>query len=117
MSENEKPLFSSYGDLYLLLEVEPRILHEAIADCSKDQLEQIMEIVEDQFNDIRAGRSNLENVSQFLTVWAIAFQQWEGRVSEEHGEDYNFNLSFRDLVNPQQHDATVEEAKAKLFQQ
>ena len=72
---NKDKLFSDYGELYLLLETEPEVLHEAIGDCSGPQLNKILGLMEDQINDINmSGPSKIPLVQHHLTVWFIALR-------------------------------------------
>lgn len=97
--DNQEParLLTDYGELYLLLEVEPETLHEAISDCEPSQLEQIMKCMEDQLDQLQyTGPSKLPQAQQFLTVWFMALRVWDKKTSPD-GELHRTNLEFETL--------------------
>lgn len=90
-------LLSNYGEIYLLLEAEPSVLHEAIMDSSPEQLEKIMKCMEDQLTEFYYdGPSDIPTAHQFLTVWFIALRAWDKQTSPE-GEDEITELDFETL--------------------
>lgn len=83
-NNEQNRLLSNYGELYVLLECDPEILHEAIYDCEPEQLESIMNVMEDQLDSIpHPGPSRVETVQQFLAVWFIALRAWDKKTSPE----------------------------------
>lgn len=79
-------LFSEYGELVLLLDADPQVLHEAIKDCSPEQQRQIIQVIEDQLNDTYI-EGNKELFERHLYVWMYTIRQLDS-------EDEHFNLSF-----------------------
>jgi len=97
-------LLTNYGELYLLLEADPKVLHEAIFSCEPHQLEEIMEVMEDQLADYNYHTpSNLETAQQFLAVWFIALRAWDTKTTDE-GDDTVTELDFQTLKYDQHWD-------------
>jgi hypothetical protein len=100
MSDNDNEqnrLLSNYGELYVLLECDPKILHEAIYDCEPEQLEEIMGVMEDQLGEIpNAMPSRLDTIQQFLAVWFIALRAWDKKTSPEDKQQVT-DLDFETL--------------------
>jgi len=97
-------LLTNYGELYLLLEADPKVLHEAISDCSPDQLEKIMSVVEDNLTDYQYhSPSDIDTAQQFLSVWFMALRTWDRKTTPE-GEDEVTELDFQTLAHDQHWD-------------
>jgi len=97
-------LFTDYSELYLLLEADPKVLHEAISVCKPEQLEKIMSVIEDNLNDYNYNNpSDIETAQQFLSVWYIALRTWDKETSPE-GEYEVTKLDFRRLAHNQHWD-------------
>lgn len=90
-------LLSDYGELHLLLDADPKVLHEAIFSCNPDQLEKIMGVMENQLTDYQYHvPSDLATAQQFLSVWFMALRAWDNKTSPE-GEDEITELDFQTL--------------------
>ena len=90
-------LLSDYGELYLLLEADPKVLHEAIFSCEPEQLEKIMKVMENQLSDYQYHvPADLATAQQFLSVWFMALRAWDRKTSPE-GEDVKTDLDFQTL--------------------
>lgn len=77
-------LLTDYGELHLLLDSSPKVLHEAIMDCSPEQLEKIMSIMENNLTDYQYhGPSDLGIAQQLLSVWFIALRAWDRKTSPD----------------------------------
>jgi len=90
-------LLTDYGELHLLLDADPKVLHEAIFSCEPEQLEKIMKVMENQLTDYRYNApSDLDTAQQFLSVWFMALRAWDSKTS---GEDNNTvtELDFQTL--------------------
>lgn len=84
-NDNEQDgLLTDYGELYVLLECDPKILHEALYACNPAQLEKIMSVMEDQLSSItHPGPGRVDTIQQFLAVWFIALRAWDKKTSPE----------------------------------
>jgi hypothetical protein len=97
-------LLSEYAEVHLLLDADPRVLHEAIFSCEPEQLENIMEIIEDQLtNYMYHGPNDLPTAQQFLSVWFIALRAWDSKASCE-GDSKVTELNFQTLKYDQHFD-------------
>jgi len=86
--DGEHRLFSEYGELVLLLDADPQVLHEAIKDCNQHQLLKIIQVIEDQLNDTPI-EGNKELFMRHLYVWMYAIRQ-------KDDEDEHFMLDFEE---------------------
>jgi len=79
--DEENRLFSEYGELVLLLDADPQVLHEVMKDCNQQQLRKIIQVIEDQLNDTHI-EGNKELFMRHLYVWMYAIRQLDSE--EEH---------------------------------
>jgi hypothetical protein len=94
-------LLSGYGELYLILEADPKVLHEAIFSCEPEQLKEIMSIVERQLRDYEYHvPADLDTAQQYLSVWFLALRAWDSNTSHE-GENTVTDLDFQTLKRDQ----------------
>jgi len=90
-------LLSYYGELHLLLDADPKVLHESIFSCEPEQLEKIMRVMENQLTDYRYHTpADLDTAQQFLSVWFMALRAWDSKTSGE-GNSKVTELDFQTL--------------------
>ena len=98
-------LLTHYGELHLLLNAEPKVLHEAIFSCEPDQLQEIMVVMENQLTDYQYHNpSDIPTAQQFLTVWFMALRAWDRKTSPE-GTYQKTDLRFETLKYDQHWDS------------
>jgi|APHM01.1.fsa_nt_gi hypothetical protein len=90
-------LFTDYGELHLLLDADPQVLHETIFSCEPEQLEKIMGVMENQLADYQYhAPADLPTAQQFLSVWFMALRAWDYNTREDGSSELT-DLDFETL--------------------
>jgi len=97
--DEEDRLFSEYGELVLLLDADPQVLHEPIKDASPEQKKRIIGVLEDQINDTYL-EGNEKLVKRFMYLWMFTIRQLDEDVGVDEQTD-GFALGFEDWEHDQ----------------
>lgn len=92
--DEEDRLFSEYGEFVLLLDAEPSVLHEAIKDCTNEQLHTIINCLEDQLNETPIV-GNEELFKRHLYIWMYCIRQLDDGEANI-ADDNTFKLNFEE---------------------
>jgi len=82
-NDNEEDrLFTRYGEIRVLLDADPKVLHEVLTSCEPRQLEQIMSVMENNLHDYAyEAPGDIYTARQLLSVWFIAVRTWDKKTS------------------------------------